>query len=1148
MPTNQSSLFAAATRTPTRELMKTDFITNKFNLLYLEEDEDVVSTIDRASIESSKENNVIIDSNSIVRIWITTQAVFFEEEEEELSIDFGQKKGVADGLGIEKRVKKIVKIRYADEMAIERTSEEVVRITSVRVIVIKGNVPRVNVRDRSIVFRVTFKSGEERERFEVPCVKLLNISRQPRQTRNEQIAFLSKQREGNYRFDEGNLRRVSEMNAFDAPAAKITPLVRRAGRVRVSDSFLYFQPLVDINSRRSKSSINSETNNVVRNPAYWIELKSVVAVARRKYASRPCALEVFYEADNNRKNKKNRNGKKDLMMMNGSSVLFAFRSESAREAARDALLKSVNENNDDDDEDYLDKQRRVISSFLDPRNVENALKVTHAWKVGDVSNFEYLMYLNTLSGRSFHDVAQYFVMPWVLKQYDDSAIDLTDSSNYRDLSKPIGALNPSRLKYFLERMKQMREMHKLQQQSQQQKPFLYGTHYSACGYVLFYLLRCAPKHNLKLQNGSFDKPDRLFKSIKETWDSCLENNADLKELIPEFFVPECSRKFLRNGLRLDLGTRTSSKEKIDDVVLPAWARNDPVRFTSINRKALESEYASGNINDWIDLIFGVYQNDAELKMNSFHPLTYDGEINIDDAATIDEQMSLETQINEFGQTPRKLFSKPHEARKVDAWKRWKGQQNKLSSNDDNDSDDNDDNVDDDDDETITPIPSYIRAGVIDTIRLVLRKKDEYDYLLNEGNEEMTTNGIEALKLDESPMRGSSPKLLERSFSDANGDISASLDKDIEKCILGSSNVASAKNVVKKWSTKVHSALVTAVECFAESNAVYSVSSDGFLRVTNIKNGETIRAMPNTSSITCLALLRKSATLLNGRLPVALYGTKESGELFAYSAEYGSIECVSSDNLKNGKSLAPMTAIKVPAFSSSSEQRAVSAHNDGIIALRDIEKKIDIALFGGDSIDKDCANDVLVDPQCNIIISAHDSGIVKAYDSRSSSTKYVWKQNVASRRHIAARSLAFAPLGEGLGDALGFICCVDDVGQCCALETRMRGRIVAAAETTTTGSVCSSSSSSSSSSLMRLNIDAEKNIIVSGLVGRERGENIFRVGKEAGVLRDENDFHDLIVAGDINEGQTSCFCLKPGSESDIVIGSSNGSIGIYSLLC
>ena len=34
-----------------------------------------------------------------------------------------------------------------------------------------------------------------------------------------------------------------------------------------------------------------------------------------------------------------------------------------------------------------------------------------------MSNFEYLMYLNALSGRSFHDVAQYFVFPWILKEY-----------------------------------------------------------------------------------------------------------------------------------------------------------------------------------------------------------------------------------------------------------------------------------------------------------------------------------------------------------------------------------------------------------------------------------------------------------------------------------------------------------------------------------------------------------------------------------------------------------------------------------------------------------------------------------------------------------------------------------------------------------
>lgn len=37
---------------------------------------------------------------------------------------------------------------------------------------------------------------------------------------------------------------------------------------------------------------------------------------------------------------------------------------------------------------------------------------------------------------------------------------------------------------------------------------------------------------IKLQSGRFDKPDRLFKSIKGDWDNVLNNNASVKELIP----------------------------------------------------------------------------------------------------------------------------------------------------------------------------------------------------------------------------------------------------------------------------------------------------------------------------------------------------------------------------------------------------------------------------------------------------------------------------------------------------------------------------------------------------------------------------------------------------------------------------------------
>ena len=42
------------------------------------------------------------------------------------------------------------------------------------------------------------------------------------------------------------------------------------------------------------------------------------------------------------------------------------------------------------------------------------------------------------------------MFPWVIADYESQMIDLTDKSIYRDLSKPMGALNENRLKEFLD--------------------------------------------------------------------------------------------------------------------------------------------------------------------------------------------------------------------------------------------------------------------------------------------------------------------------------------------------------------------------------------------------------------------------------------------------------------------------------------------------------------------------------------------------------------------------------------------------------------------------------------------------------------------------------------------------------------------------
>ncbi|EGD82827.1 hypothetical protein PTSG_11431 [Salpingoeca rosetta] len=274
-----------------------------------------------------------------------------------------------------------------------------------------------------------------------------------------------------------------------------------------------------------------------------------------------------------------------------------------------------------------------------------------AWQNGAISNFDYLMYLNNLADRSFTDLAQYPVFPWVIKDYTSDTLDLENPETFRDLSKPMGAQNPERLKDFINRYNEMPA-----------PKFHYGTHYSTPGYVLFYTLRAAPEYSLNLQNGKFDAADRLFRSIADTWNNAYSGMADVKELIPEFYMQ--STDFLLNLNNLDLGV-TQRGERVGDVILPPWA-DSAADFLAKCREALECDYVSQRIHHWIDLIFGYKQTGPEAVKahNLFYYLTYEGELDLDAVSDPAERKAFEVQIMEFGQTPRLLFSVPHPQRRL----------------------------------------------------------------------------------------------------------------------------------------------------------------------------------------------------------------------------------------------------------------------------------------------------------------------------------------------------------------------------------------------------------------------------------------------------------------------------------------------------
>eukprot|EP00731_Ephydatia_muelleri_P004887 Em0002g1063a len=217
--------------------------------------------------------------------------------------------------------------------------------------------------------------------------------------------------------------------------------------------------------------------------------------------------------------------------------------------------------------------------------------------------------------------------------------------------------------------------------------------------VAGYMIRMEPftQYFLKLQGGHFDLPDRLFHSIPDAWKSASQSNmADIKELIPEFFyMPE----FLSNSNHFELVW-----EELNDIILPTWAKGDPHEFIRVHREALECDYVSAHLHEWIDLIFGYKQQGRRLWRHAMSSITssmravwvstiimccavgsrvvwYGNGPTTTWSSVVWEwatphgvtltrlKILLRSNptiafIHNFGQMPRQLFKKPHRQRKV----------------------------------------------------------------------------------------------------------------------------------------------------------------------------------------------------------------------------------------------------------------------------------------------------------------------------------------------------------------------------------------------------------------------------------------------------------------------------------------------------
>lgn len=363
---------------------------------------------------------------------------------------------------------------------------------------------------------------------------------------------------------------------------------------------------------------------------YW-SLLDITEVHKRWHNLRDVAVEVFLNT--------------------GQTYLLGFSTTEERDELHNRLLQLNLPNLV-----HHGDQRKEIRSM------------TQRWQEGHITNFEYLMHLNKQAGRTFNDLMQYPVLPFILADYTSTTLDINNPESFRNLAVPM-AIQDSKLKdHFVQRYEMLRRDYENQfdgveaHLNSSTQPYHYGSHYSNSGIVLHYLVRLLPyaKLFIDFQGGSFDIPDRTFHDMRTTWRlASSESTTDVRELIPEFFfLPE----MFHNLERFRFGERQNG-EVVDDVMLPVWAGGDSRHFILKHRMALESEYVSQNLHHWIDLVFGYKQQGpaAVDAINVFHPSTYFG-IDVENIENSLHREAMRTMVKTYGQTPRQLFKEAHVTR------------------------------------------------------------------------------------------------------------------------------------------------------------------------------------------------------------------------------------------------------------------------------------------------------------------------------------------------------------------------------------------------------------------------------------------------------------------------------------------------------
>ena len=438
-----------------------------------------------------------------------------------------------------------------------------------------------------------------------------------------------------------------------------------------------------------------------------IQYNDIKYIFRRRYYYKNTGLEIYTNTN--------------------KSFYFNFKYENDRETAINDIILKMKESLQIID-DLKEQKDALFNNIVGYKNYSLNIKkkkknkkkyklskIVSKWKEWKITNFEFLMWLNIFGNRSYNDISQYPIFPWILSNYEDplkveqkikvvksiahflkiqdssshnlssTSIDIVTNSKenkdskevyeeiidykYRDLSLPMGMMEIdeegtkrkeifletySTLKNESEEMGQMNEDNNEDNKEEgenQIKPYIYGSNYSNPFYTCNFLMRLFPFTHI-----SIELQGHGFDNPERQFLSVVNTfyNSTTQKTDVRELIPEfffLPEMFL-NINKLNIGKLEDGTE-VNDIKTPC--HNNPYEFIMVMKTVLESEKISYNINNWIDLIFGYKARgkEAESANNIFTEASYQENIDLNKKKN---KESLLRQV-EFGLIPNQVMSK-----------------------------------------------------------------------------------------------------------------------------------------------------------------------------------------------------------------------------------------------------------------------------------------------------------------------------------------------------------------------------------------------------------------------------------------------------------------------------------------------------------